>query len=67
VTCLERGIDPLEYVLECRDVVHMDNLLVYLKDSTIIGLILKAGMGVRLDSWTIGIETDGFLAGWGLL
>ena len=25
---LEHGIDPLVYVLECRDVVHMDNLLV---------------------------------------
>ena len=33
MTCLERGIDPLEYVFECRDVVHMDNLLVYLNDS----------------------------------
>jgi hypothetical protein len=31
---LEHRIDPLEYVFKCRDVVHMDNLLVYLKDST---------------------------------
>jgi hypothetical protein len=33
---LERGIDPLEYVFECRDVVHMDYLLLYLKDLTFL-------------------------------
>ncbi|MDP4856733.1 MAG: hypothetical protein NWR42_04935, partial [Desulfobacterales bacterium] len=38
---LERGIDPLEYVFECRDVVHMDNLLVYLKDLIFEHLMVK--------------------------
>ena len=38
---LERGIDPLEYVLKCRDVVHKDDLLVYLKDSRFMFLAVK--------------------------
>jgi hypothetical protein len=50
VTCLEHDIDPLEYVFKCRDVVHMDNLLVCLKDLTLIRKILEAGLRVRLGS-----------------
>jgi hypothetical protein len=39
-TVLCHCIDPLEYVFQCRDVVHVDNLLVFLNDSIFIGLIL---------------------------
>jgi len=43
----------------------MDNLLVYLKDSTFsgwIGLILETGLRGRLDQWQVRIEITGFPA-----
>ena len=45
---LEHRIDPLEYVFKGCDVIHMDNLLVYLKDSRFIFLTVKRQTGLKV-------------------